>query len=188
MPERCGKLRHLQNCQGCGPMENVAASPQNLPITPARLLDFPKDPATCMRRLYQTHGDIAALEEQCHRLIFVFGPHYNHQVLSDTQAFHARFFAIRGPRNSAQRRLTSGLLSMNGEEHKRHRRLVAAPFQKKSIANYQQALTDLAEGMVQDWKSGQVLDMSREMNQYMLRVTSSLLFGFDVPELAYEIG
>src|SRR6267378_7774042 len=98
MPDVCGNLPHLKSCQGCEPMENVMAAartlvpPQSLPITHARLLDFPEDPANCMRRLYQTHGDIAALEEQGQRLVFVFGPHYNHQVLSDTQAFHARFF------------------------------------------------------------------------------------------------
>src|SRR6266851_554049 len=44
-----------------------------LPITQGRLLDFPDDPFACMRRLYQAHGEIAALEEGGHRLIFVFG-------------------------------------------------------------------------------------------------------------------
>jgi cytochrome P450 len=162
--------------------------PQQLPVTHARLLDFAEAPAAWMQRLYQAHGDIAALEDQGQRIVFVFGPRYNHQILSDTHTFHARFAALRGPRNSAQRRLTSGLLSMNGEEHKRHRRLVAAPFQKTSLANYQHGLTDLAQSMVQEWKPGQVRDISRDMNQYMLRVTSNLLFGFDFSELAYEIG
>ncbi len=128
------------------------------------------------------------MEESGQRIIVVFGPRYNHQILSDANAFHSRFFSLRGPRNSAQRRLTSGLLSMNGEEHKRHRRLVADPFQKASIARYQEALAKQAQGMVQDWKPGQVRDIQRDMNRYMLRVTSSLLFGFDLDELAYEIG
>jgi cytochrome P450 len=166
----------------------VPGSGPDLPITHGKFLDFADDPGAWMRRLHQSHGEIAALQEQGQRIVVVFGPRYNHQVLSDTNAFHARFFALRGPRNSAQRRLTSGLLSMNGDEHKRHRRLVAGPFQKASIAKYQQALTDLAQGMVQDWKVGQVRDIQRDMNHYMLRVTSSLLFGFDLDELAYEIG
>jgi cytochrome P450 len=159
-----------------------------LPVTHGRLLDFPDDPVTCMRRLYRAHGDIAALEEDGQRVVFVFSPRYNQEVLSDTTRFHARFFAVRGPRQSAQRRLTSGLLSMNGDEHKRHRRLVMGPFQKKSIVRYRDALVEHADRLVRGWEVGHVKDISREMNQYMLRVTSTLLFGFDQPELAYEIG
>jgi cytochrome P450 len=163
-------------------------TPSRLPITQGRLLDFPDDPAAVMRRLHETHGEIAALEEDGQRLVFVFGPRYNHQVLSDTRTFHSSFFPIRGPRNSSQRRLTSGLLNMNGDDHKRHRRLVAGPFQKGSIANYQQGIVELAQGMVNEWRPGETRDMARAMNQYMLRVASSMLFGFDQPDLAYAIG
>src|SRR5207253_2955565 len=108
-------------------------------------LEFARDPLACMQRLYREHGIIAALEQDGHRLYFVFGPEYNRRVLSDTETFHARFFALRGPRSSAQRRLTGALLGMNGAEHKRHRRLVQAPFQKASIATYVGALATMAE-------------------------------------------
>jgi cytochrome P450 len=157
-------------------------------VTRGRLLDFADDAVACMRRLHRSHGNIATLVEDDQRLVFVFGPEYNQRVLSDTETFHARFFALRGPRDSAQRRLTSGLLSMNGEEHKRHRRLVMGPFQKKSIAAYRDGLVGLAEQMVADWKPGQVRDVFRDMTRYMLGVTSHLLFGFDGGELAYRIG
>lgn len=160
----------------------------DLPITLGRLLDFTDDPFTCMRQLNQIHGNIAGLEEEGQRLIFVFGPQYTQQVLSDAKIFHSRFFALRGPKNSAQRRLTSGLLTMNGEEHKRHRRMVFEPFQKKSIEKYRDALALLVRQMLQEWKAGQFRNIFRDMTHYMLRVTSSILFGFDMPELAYKIG
>jgi cytochrome P450 len=159
-----------------------------LPITRGSLLDFPRDPITCMRALYRAHGTLAALEEDGQRLYFVFGPEYNQQVLSDPQTFHSRFFSLRGPRHSAQRRLTGTLLSMNGDEHKRHRRLIMGPFQKKSIERYCDRLAFLAEEMVAGWCLGEVRDIFQDMKQYMLRVTSSILFGYDQPELAYEIG
>ena len=84
-----------------------------LPITRGRLFDFPDDPIACMRKLRARHGNIAALEDQGQRVYFAFGPQFNHQILSDAAAFHSQFFAIRGSRNSAQRHLTSGMLSMN---------------------------------------------------------------------------
>ena len=81
-----------------------------------------------MRRLCEEHGRLAALEENRARIVFAFGPEYNQRILSDIKTFHSQFFAIRGPKNSAQRRLTCGLLSMNGEDHKRNRRIVMGPF------------------------------------------------------------
>lgn len=141
-----------------------------------------------MLGLYRDHGLVAAIEDAGQRLFFAFGPKFNHQLLSDPETFHARFFAIRGPRHSAQRRLTGALLSMNGAEHKRHRRLVQAPFQKQAIETYCDALARLAEQLVRDWQVGEVRDIHADMTQYMLRVASSVLFGFDQAELAYEIG
>jgi cytochrome P450 len=141
-----------------------------------------------MRRLYQTHGPLAALEQDGQRLVFAFGPAYCQRVLSDARTFHSRFFAIRGPKNSPQRRLTCGLLSMNGEEHKRHRRLVMGPFQKQSLERFFAGLVGLASELGREWRPGQTRDVFRDLTRYMLRVTASLLFGFDVPALAYEIG
>jgi cytochrome P450 len=170
------------------PPLSPGAATAPLPVTQGRLLDFPADPIACMLRLYRTHGNIAALEEDGQRIVFAFGPEYNRQLLGDVDTFYARFFALRGPKNSAQRRLTGALLSMNGAEHKRHRRLVIAPFQKKAVETYRDALVELAEDLIRPWQPGTVRDIFPDMTQYMLRVASSVLFGYDLPELAYEIG
>lgn len=159
-----------------------------LPITQGRLLDFSEDPISCMRRLWERHGNICALEEHGQRLVFVFGPEWNQKLLSDAERFHTRFFAIRGPRNSAQRRLTSGMLSINGEEHRRDRRIVKGPFEKKSIVRYHDAICELTRNMLDGWRIGQVRDMHAEMTEFMLRLTSAMLFGVDEPELALRIG
>ncbi len=167
---------------------NVPCLHSELPITLGRLTDFPDDPISCMRQLQATHGDLAVLEEQGQRLVFVFGPEWNQRVLADEKTFRSWFFAVRGPRNSAQRRLTSGLLSMNGEEHKRHRRMVMQPFQKKTIAGYHEAICRLTTEMLQTWQIGEVRDMHAEMTQFMLRLSSALLFGLDQPQLVYRVG
>jgi cytochrome P450 len=163
-------------------------SPGPPPVTFGDLLDFPRDPLLCMRRLCRAHGELAALEQNGQRLVFAFGPEYCQRVLSDARTFHSRFFMIRGPKNSPQRRLTCGLLSMNGDEHKRHRRLVMGPFQKRALAWHFDPLVRLAEQQAREWQPGQMRDVFQDMTRYMLRVTSSLLFGFDMPDLAYEIG
>ena len=166
----------------------VSDEPDRLPVTLGRLADFAADPILCMRALQETHGELAALQEDAQRLYFVFGPEYNRQVLSDAQHFESQFFAIRGPRKSAQRRVTSGLLSMNGDEHKRHRRMVMGPFQKKALSEYHDHVVDLGRDMLAGWKPGQVRDIGHDMTHYMLRLTTAILFGVDVPEFSDRLG
>ncbi|HVT29698.1 MAG TPA: cytochrome P450, partial [Lacipirellulaceae bacterium] len=122
------------------------------------------------------------------RVVLLFSPEYNQQVLSDTERFHARFFTIRGPRRSAQRRCTCGLLAMNGEQHRRNRRIVKEPFSLRSISQYGSTIARLTNELLDGWKHGQVRDIAEEMRQYMLRVTSTILFGMDDPEAAYRLG
>lgn len=164
------------------------AGDDRLPVTFGKITDFANDPIVGMRRLWATHGEICAYQEETQRIHFVFGPTYTKQVLSDSERFHASFFAIRGPRKSAQRRLTSGLLTMNGDAHKEQRRFVMGPFQKRAIAAYHDHVTGMSQDMIRDWQPGTVRDVSADMTHYMLRLTSSILFGLDCPELAYNIG
>lgn len=166
----------------------VRGADDPLPITHGRLLDFPDDPVACLRALHARHGDICAMEEQGQRIYFIFGPEFNHQVLSDGHTFHSRFFAIRGGRNSSQRKLSSGLLSMNGEQHKRNRRLVMDAFMKKAILNYLPTIQLEVAALLANWEAGTERDISRDMTDFMLRTTSSILFGIDQPEVAYKIG
>ncbi len=158
------------------------------PVMHGSVADFARDPIQAMRQLWSLHGEVAALQEDRNRLFFVFGPTFNHYVLSDNKRFHSQFFAIRGPRKSAQRRVTSGLLSMNGDEHRDHRRMVMGPFQKKSIQAYHDNVIGMTQDAVSSWNPGDTIDMVGEMTHYMLRLTSSILFGVDEPEMAYEIG
>jgi len=160
----------------------------SLPVTRGRLFDFPEDPIACMRRLRIEHGNVAAIEEEGRRLYFVFGPEFNRQLLSDAASFHSKFFAICGPRKSSQRRLSSGLLSMNGEEHKRQRRLVMDAFLKKAVLGYQPTIRQLCEEMLAGWCVGTERDLNRDMTDFMLRLTSTILFGIDDAEMAYRIG
>ncbi len=157
-------------------------------MTVGRIADFAHDPVVCMRGLWARHGDIAALEEDGQRLYFVFGPEYNKLVLSDSERFHSRFFALRGSKRSAQRRVSSGLLSMNGDEHKQHRRIAMGPFAKKAITGYHDTVARVSREMLDTWQPGEVRDMNQDMTDYMLRLTCSILFGLDEPDLAIEIG
>jgi cytochrome P450 len=159
-----------------------------LPISRIDFAEFSRDLLTNFRRLHELHGPIAAIEEAGQRVVFLFSPEYNQQVLSDVERFHAHFFTIRGPRRSAQRRCTSGLLAMNGDQHRRNRRIVKEPFGLRAISNYGGMISRLTDDLLATWRPGETRDIAEEMRQYMLRVTSTVLFGMDDPEAACRLG
>jgi cytochrome P450 len=152
------------------------------------LVVFSGDLLHSIRALHETSGPIGVIQDGGQRVAFLFSPELNQQVLSDTNRYQARFFAIRGPKHSAQRRLTGGLLSMNGPQHRRNRRMVKEPFGRRAIATYTNTIASLTDEMLATWKPGEVRDMAEEMRRYMLQVTSTILFGLDEPELALELG
>jgi cytochrome P450 len=169
------------------PLDPVPGS-ASLPISRVNIVEFSRDMMGNFRRLHKQHGPIAAIEDGGTQIVFLFSPEYNQQVLSDTERFHARFFPIRGPKRSAQRRVTNGLLSMNGDQHRRNRRIVKEPFGLRATSTYGPAINQLTEDMLQSWRVGEVRDIAEEMRQYMLRVTSTILFGLEDSAAACRLG
>jgi len=158
------------------------------PVAHVDLGEFSRDLLHRIRALHDEFGPLAVIQDGGQRVAFLFSPELNQQVLSDTNRFQARFFAIRGPKNSAQRRLTGGLLSMNGQQHRRNRRLVKEPFSRRAISTYTKTIARLTDEMLATWRPGEVRDVAEEMRRYMLQVTSTLLFGLDEPEQALRLG
>ena len=168
--------------------ESLPLHSGRLPVRHGNLLEFPEDPIACMRSLRAEFGDLAVLEDQGQRIAFVFSPEYNRQVLSNSNTYHSQFFAIRGGRRSAQRRVTSGLLSMNGSEHRDSRRVMMDVFTRRVLPEYHATITDLTLELMSDWQVGQSHDLNTEMVHFMLRMTSALLFGIDDAEYSVELG
>jgi cytochrome P450 len=164
------------------------ASTEEPPVAHVNLGEFSRDLLHEIRSLHAQFGPIGVIQDGGQRVAFLFSPELNQQVLSDTNRYQARFFAIRGPKNSAQRRLTGGLLSMNGQQHRRNRRLVKEPFSRRAISTYSETIVRLTDEMLDSWQPGEVRDIAEEMRRYMLQVTSTLLFGLDEPELALRLG
>ena len=159
-----------------------------LPVLDGLFEDFAADPVACMQYLQRSCGDVAALQQDGQQLVFVFSPEFNRQVLTQSDDFHSYFFAMRGPKRSALRELTSGLLSMNGDEHTRQRRIVKSAFSRQAIAGYTGMVRVLTSQLLEQWTIGEVRDIAAETTRLMLAITSSMLFGMQDLELAIETG
>src|SRR5262245_65636185 len=111
--------------------------PRAMPLVGWRgnLLRFGADPLGYVSQLHAAYGDLVAFVEGRSGWVFAFGPEYNRQLLTNPELFYSQPF-IAAPPDSALGRLTSGLLSMNGEAHRQRRKLMMPAFHKKRIESY----------------------------------------------------
>lgn len=84
--------------------------------------------------------------------------------------------------------LGEGLLTSEGETHKRQRRLIQPSFHRQRVASYASIMVDKALSLTRDWKDGRTLDINEEMMHIALAIVGKSLFGTDLEESAQEIG
>lgn len=155
------------------------------------LLDAPRfagDPVGYLCDLHRTYGRLVALRAGPRPMIFAFGPEYNQPLLTRTETFHSNLFTLPGPKDSPLRRVGLGLITMNGDAHKRHRRLVMPSFQKKAIEGFADAVSGAVDQMLDTWEPGQIRDLCADMKRLSLHVSSRVIFGLDDLDGAVRVG
>ncbi len=166
--------------------------PQRSPLrwlTEAALyVRFYRDPIGTMVRLYQRSGPFVAVRPGGQPIVFGFGPRYNKIALEDPTTFHSKSILLPGPPGSAQRRLNAGLLTMNGEQHRRDRRIVSPPFARKALSQYHSPVVKILEDVLSKWRPGEVRDIVRDMTGLATRISSYSLFGVDDEDEANTVG
>jgi len=72
-----------------------------------------------------------------------------------------------------------GLVSANGEEHKRQRRLTQPAFHTRRIDAYAGTMVDYTTAMLDEWADGQALDVAEAMSTLTMLIVARTLFGAD---------
>jgi cytochrome P450 len=89
----------------------------------------------------------------------------------------------------AKRILGEGLLTSEGELHRRQRHLIQPVFHHQRVAGYGDVMASLAERHASRWVDGQEFDLHREMTALTLAVVGATLFDADVEDRdAAEVG
>lgn len=83
--------------------------------------------------------------------------------------------------------LGEGLLTSEGEIHKRQRRLIQPAFHRQRVASYAEIMVEKAQGLTREWKNGQTLDLNEEMMHIALAIVGKALCGVNLEEEAAEI-
>ena len=155
-------------------------------------LSLLRDPVASMQSLYDRGGPLVVLGpvafgEPVNLHILAVGPEFNRQVLGDPVKFRPTGLFLRGPKNSAQRRVRFGLTRMTGTQHRQQRQLVMPPFHRTAVRTYHDLMTSITEQMLGRWRPGNCYDIYAEMRELTLRIASAVLFSHD-PAEALPIG
>ncbi len=76
--------------------------------------------------------------------------------------------------------LGEGLLTAEGEPHRRHRKLLAPAFAPKRLAAYGEVMVEETLRQTESWHDGQSIDLSAEMMAMTLAIAGRTMFGADV--------
>ncbi len=72
-----------------------------------------------------------------------------------------------------------GLVSSNGEEHKRQRRLTQPAFHTRRIDAYAGVMVDYTEAMLDEWDDNATMDVNETMRELTMYIVARSLFGAD---------
>ena len=115
--------------------------------------------------------------------------HANHpDLIRDVLVTHDwNFIKSRGLRSSKPI-LGNGLLTSEGELHRRQRRLAQPAFHSQRLAFYANLMVECAVSAGNGWISGQQYALDQEMMRLTLQIVGRTLFSADVVNDAKEIG
>ena len=145
---------------------------------------FRRDPLKFFTRLAREYGDAVQFRAGPQRIFLLNHPDYVRDVLV---THHERFQKGRALQRS-KRLLGEGLLTSEGEHHRRQRRLAQPAFHRQRINSYGQVMVEYAAKTSARWRDGETLDISGEMMRLTLAVVGKTLFDADVGRDADEVG
>ncbi|MCB9233159.1 MAG: cytochrome P450 [Bacteroidia bacterium] len=172
-PANLKPYKSIPRHKGLGPLGNVRQIAKGM-------LPF-------LRRSREELGDLFAVDPPFKRLVIVSDPEIAKYVLQENNKNYLKSFGYKILRLF----LGNGLLTNEGDDWRRQRRLAQPAFYKQALANLVADMADESMKIAQRWaemaKNGVELDVDREMNEVTLRIVARSLFGADVGGKIEEI-
>jgi cytochrome P450 len=159
---------------------STISRPRSIPPGPdlsrlAALRAFRRDPIGLLSQA-ATFGDISYLNLARFPAYLLNHPDLVHDVLvTGSQRF------MKGPTMQAAKLvLGESLLTSEGDDHRRQRRMVQPIFHHDRIEGFAGAMVERAARVSERWRAGEILDVHREMAELTLAVVVGTLFGTDI--------
>ena len=147
------------------------------------LLRLRRDPLAFLTALARDYGDVSMFRVGPVPIVLLNHPDY----VRDLLVTHEWNF-VKGPGLERTKRLLGeGLLTSEGELHRRQRRLAQPAFHKQRIAAYGDTMVEYAARARARWQPGDTVDIRHEMMRLTLAIGGRTLFDADVESEAGEI-
>src|SRR5262249_35195172 len=148
--------------------------------------EFNRDSLGFIERVHREFGDIVWSRFLYVPALFIYHPNDIEYVLATRAKNFRKSMTLRS--NFFRRLVGNGLLTSEGEEWKRQRRLTSPAFHRERIANYAGTMVDYSNRLITNWQDGETRDMHREMMRLTLEIVVRCLFSADVSQDVDEIG
>jgi cytochrome P450 len=142
----------------------------------ARTHRFARAPLPMLLDLYRRHGPVFTLRIFHGNVVFALGPEANHQILV---ADAANFSWRDGHMGDLLPLLGDGLLTIDGEFHRRSRQIMLPAFHHERIAAARAIMEREAARALAPIRAGDALDLYAWTRELALRVAMRALFGLD---------
>lgn len=160
-----------------------APGPSGKPVV-GHLMQFRRNPLDFLLDSASRYGDIVYLKFGPQDVFLLNNPDFIKDVLVTN---NKNFVKSRGL-EMAKKLLGEGLLTSEGEFHRRQRRLAQPAFHRQRINSYAQVMARYAARARERWQDGETLDISQEMMRLTLAIVGKTLFDADVESEAKQIG
>jgi cytochrome P450 len=131
----------------------------------------------------QRYGRAAHYRLLWHHIVLLNEPSDIREVLVDK----GQYFVKERTQKRMKILLGEGLITSDGEIHKRHRRIAAPAFHRQRIQAYASTIVEYAAAMRDEWQPGRQMDVAAEMMRLALRITARTLFDTEVTDEIHAI-
>lgn len=179
------------------PLDIPGPPPGRYLSTRGALLPWADDSLGHASKLFREYGRVVALvrgggtrhiacSTDCPGTVLCHGADLNQKITSAHEVYSKSFLSGAlhpGPDPSPRKRpllsFGAGLFSVNGDEHRLHRRLLTPVFSRRRLAQYCEQMIAVTQDALGDWRPGQERDTSGDMRLLTARVVTRTLFGND---------
>ena len=158
--------------------------PGELGFSMRRTREFERNPLPLLLRCWERFGPVFTIRLLYAPVVFALGPEANHYITVS----HASNFRWRdGSLGDLIPLLGDGLLTTDGDYHKRARRIMLPAFHRERIAAAADTMLDEAERALERWRPGAPVLLYPWTRRLTLRIAMRALFGFDPDRSSREL-
>jgi cytochrome P450 len=145
--------------------------------------DYLRNPPAFLEKAARDCGDIARFRLVHHNAYLLNHPDWIKDVLVTNQANFTKSRMLE----RARVLLGDGLLTSEGDFHRRQRRLVQPAFHHDRLAGYAASMVDCAARCRAQWQPGTEFDLSQSMMRLSMAIVARALFSADIESEADDI-